>query len=337
MPELRRDPVVGRWVIISTERNGRPHEFAPMPPARSISTALCPFCPGQERLTPSEIMAYRPQPGEFNAPTWTVRVVPNKYPALQVEGDMGREGVGLYDRMNGIGAHEVIIDTPRHTESLASMPSKGIEDVLWTYRDRLIDLKKDLRFRYILIFKNHGAAAGATLEHSHSQLIALPIVPTNVQEEIEGCRTHYEQKERCMYCDILRQDLADGGRIVGENPEFVCLTPFAPRFPFEMWILPKRHAAYFEESQKTQFELLAPILSDCLRRMDAVLARPAYNFMLHTAPLHERLGDFYHWHLEIIPKLTHVAGFEWGTGFYINPVSPEEAAKFLKEAEIQSL
>jgi UDPglucose--hexose-1-phosphate uridylyltransferase len=334
MPELRRDPIVGRWVIISTGRGGRPHDFFQNQPIRSLSTALCPFCPGQERLTPKEILAYRQQPGEPNSPNWTVRVVPNKFPALQVEGDMGREGVGLYDRMNGVGAHEVIIETPLHKEALANLPIKRIEDVLWAYRDRIIDLRKDMRFRYILIFKNHGATAGATLEHTHSQLIALPVVPTSVVEEIEGCRNHYQQKERCIYCDILRQEASDGARVVAENPEFVCITPYAPRFPFEMWILPKRHAGYFEESQKTQFEFLAPILSESLRRMDKVLSRPAYNYMLHSSPLQDRTGDFYHWHLEIIPKLTQVAGFEWGTGFYINPVSPEEAAKFLREAEI---
>jgi UDPglucose--hexose-1-phosphate uridylyltransferase len=247
---------------------------------------------------------------------------------------MGREGLGLYDRMNGVGAHEVIIESPGHVEGLADLPAKKIEDVLWAYRDRMLDLRKDQRFRYILIFKNHGASAGATLEHSHSQLIALPIVPTSVQDELDGCRVHYQQKERCIYCDILRQDLSDGDRIVAENPEFLCVTPFAPRFPFEMWLLPKRHAAYFEESQKSQFEFLAPILSESLRRMDKVLARPPYNFILHSSPLHEKTGDYYHWHIEIIPKLTQVAGFEWGTGFYINPVSPEESAKFLREAEL---
>lgn len=334
MPDLRRDPIVGRWVIISTERHGRPHDFVTLQAAQPLTTALCPLCPGQERLTPKEIMAYRPQPAEPNAPNWSVRVIPNKYPALQVEGEMGREGIGMYDRMNGVGAHEVIIETPHHTVGLADMPAKTIEDVLWAYRDRVLDLKKDLRFRYILVFKNHGVAAGATLEHSHSQLIALPIVPTSVLSEIAGCRSHYEQKERCIYCDLLRQDLSDGQRIVAENQEFVCVMPFAPRFPFEMWILPKRHAGYFEESQKTQFEFLATILSESLRRMDKVLARPAYNFILHSSPLHERTGEFYHWHLEIIPKLTQVAGFEWGTGFYINPVSPEEAAKFMREAEL---
>jgi UDPglucose--hexose-1-phosphate uridylyltransferase len=333
MPELRRDPIVGRWVIISTDRAGRPREFQRAEPTRPAGT-ICPFCPGQERLTPKEILAYRPQPSEPNLPGWTVRVVPNKFPALQVEGDMGREGVGIYDRMNGIGAHEVIIETPDHKDTLADLQPKRIEDVIWAYRDRMVDLKRDARFRYILVFKNHGASAGATLEHSHSQLIALPVIPTSVLAEIDGCRIHYQQKERCIYCDIMRQEVSDAERIVAENPEFLCLTPFAPRFPFEMWILPKRHAAYFEDGQKTQFEMLARILSESLRRMDRVLSRPAYNFILHTSPMHEKTGEFYHWHIELIPKLTQVAGFEWGTGFYINPVTPEEAAKFLREAEI---
>lgn len=334
MPELRRDPIVGRWVIISTERSVRPRDFLITPPPQTSPVALCPFCPGQELLTPKEILAYRPQGSEPNSPGWSVRVVPNKFPALHVEGELGREGFGMYDRMNGVGAHEVIIETPRHQETLAEMPVKQIEDLLWTYRDRLLDLKKDPRLRYILIFKNRGAAAGATLEHTHSQLIALPVVPTAAEQEMEGCRRHYEDKERCLFCDIVRQELADGSRIVAENPEFVTLTPYAPRFPFEMWILPKRHAAYYEESQKAQFEFMAPILSETLRRMDRVLAKPAYNLMLHTSPLHESSGAFYHWHVEIIPKLTQVAGFEWGTGFYINPVSPEESAKFLREADL---
>lgn len=333
MPDLRRDPVVGRWVIISTDRAGRPQELH-CAPADQAGQTLCPFCPGQERLTPHEILAYRPQGGGSQGPQWTVRVIPNKFPALQIEGELGREGVGLYDRMNGIGAHEVIIETPDHKSMLAELPPKQIEDVLWAYRDRMVDLRRDSRFQYLLVFKNHGAAAGATLEHTHSQLIALPIIPTSVLSEINGCRGHFLQKERCIYCDIVRQEIEDTDRLVTQNPEFVVITPFAARFPFEMWILPKRHAAYFEESQKTQVELLARILSEALRRMDRVLLRPAYNFILHTSPLHEKTGDFYHWHIELIPKLTQVAGFEWGTGFYINPVKPEDSAKFLRDAEI---
>ncbi|HEV8540256.1 MAG TPA: galactose-1-phosphate uridylyltransferase [Nitrospiraceae bacterium] len=334
MPELRRDPIVGRWVIISTERAGRPRDFVHTEPRRDPSVAVCPFCPGQESLTPHEILAYRPQGGTPDGPGWSVRVIPNKFPALHIEGDLGREGIGLYDRMNGVGAHEVIIETPDHKTTLADLPTKRLEDVLWAYRDRIVDLKRDLRLRYILVFKNHGAAAGATLEHPHSQLIALPVIPTSMMEEVEGCQAHYQQKERCIYCDILRQEISDRVRVVAENPEFVTVTPFAARFPFEMWLLPKRHAAYFEECQRNQFELLAGILSESLKRMDRVLSRPAYNFVLHTSPLHEKTGEFYHWHLEVMPKLTHVAGFEWGTGFYINPVTPEESAKLLRDADI---
>lgn len=333
MPELRRDPVVGRWVIISTDRVRRPTEFEalnrPLP-----ALPLCPFCPGQEKQTPPEILAYRDNASEPNTPGWNLRVVPNKFPALQIEGDLGREGIGLYDRMNGVGAHEVIIESPDHKTTLASLPEKRIEDVFWAYRDRILDLRKDTRLRYILIFKNHGPAAGATLEHTHSQLIALPIVPTNVLAEIEGCREHYQSKERCIYCDIIRQDTADRLRIVAENPEFVSIIPYAPRFPFEVWVLPKRHNSYFEEGQKFQFESLARIFADTLRRQDRVLSTPPYNFILHTSPLHEQTNTFYHWHIEIIPKLTQVAGFEWGTGFYINPVLPEEAAEFLRNAEL---
>src|SRR5213596_855148 len=287
MPDLRRDPVVGRWVIISTERAGRPRDFFHVEPTRPSSAGLCPFCPGQEHLTPREVLAYRPQGGEVNSPGWTVRVVPNKFPALQVEGDLGRVGVGLYDRMNGLGAHEVIIESPDHKATLASLSEKQLEDVFWAYRDRILDLRKDARLRYILIFKNHGAAAGATLEHTHSQLIALPIVPTNVVNEIAGCHAHYKDKERCIYCDIIHHEISDRSRVVSENSEFLSIAPFAPRFPFEVWVLPKRHTSYFEESQKYQFEALARIFSDTLRRLDRVLGTPPFNFILHTSPLHE--------------------------------------------------
>src|SRR6267378_5553980 len=330
MPDLRRDPIVGRWVIITTERGSRPHDFMPVQAARPLAATLCPFCPGQERLTPKEIMAYRLPPVEPNGPNWTVRVVPNKFPALQVEGDLDRQGLGLYDRMNGIGAHEVIIETPHHTDSLADMPAKRIEDVLWAYRDRMIDLKKDIRFRYILIFKNHGAAAGATLEHTHSQLIALPIVPDFVREEIDGARQHFAAKERCVYCDIVHQEIRDGRRVILENADVVALAPYAPRFAFETWLLPKRHGARFEEAPRHEYEGLARMIKAVLQRIDRALESPAYNLILHTSPFSEDTSEIYHWHLELMPKLTKVAGFEWGTGFYINPTSPEEAARVLR-------
>jgi UDPglucose--hexose-1-phosphate uridylyltransferase len=264
-----------------------------------------------------------------------VRVVPNRYPALGIEGNLDRRADGMYDRMNGIGAHEVIIESPSHGESLATMPEHNVEEVLWAFRDRIMDLKQDRRFKYILIFKNHGEAAGATLEHPHCQLIALPIVPRRVLEELEGANQYYKIKERCIFCDIAHQEIEHQERVVAENAGFVTISPYAPRFPFETCILPKHHEASFENASGRDFEQLAQMVKLVLRKMDAALERPAYNMVLHTAPLsgHES-SDFYHWHIELMPKLTKVAGFEWGTGFYINPTSPEEAARYLREAVV---
>ena len=329
MSELRKDPVTGRWVIISTDRQKRPNDFR-LERATTIGREQCPFCPGHEALTPPEVLSYRQNGGPANGPGWNVRVVPNKFPALQVEGTLDREGEGLFDRMNGIGAHEVIIETPNHDRTLATMSEPEIERVLWAYRERIVDLKQDRRLRYILIFKNHGAAAGATLEHTHSQLIALPIVPDFVREEVDGARRHYVAKERCVFCDILKQDVADGRRIIQENADVVALAPYAPRFAFETWLLPKRHHARFEEAPRHEYESLARLLKATLQRIDRALESPAYNLIVHTAPFTDDTTDIFHWHIEIMPKLTRVAGFEWGTGFYINPTSPEVAARVLR-------
>jgi UDPglucose--hexose-1-phosphate uridylyltransferase len=292
---------------------------------------FCPFCPQSETKTPPELLAYRTS-GAPNEPGWTLRVVPNKFPALRVEGDFDRQGDGLYDRMNGIGAHEVVIETPDHQLTMATMSDKAVEDVFWSFRDRFLDLKKDKRMRYILAFKNHGEGAGASLEHSHSQLIALPVVPRTVTEEIEGSRKYFELRDRCIFCDMIRQELNEGVRVVVETEHFVAIAPYASRFPFEIWVLPRRHFSHFEDTDAAAFHNLGWVMPVVLREIDKVLERPAYNFMIHTAPLQEPELASYHWHIELIPKLTKVAGFEWGTGFYINPTPPEEAARFLREA-----
>ncbi len=320
-------------MIIATERAKRPTDFV-REKVEIKGTGFCPFCAGSETKTPPEILSYRSDGSAKNTPGWSLRVVPNKFPALGIEGTLNRQGEGLYDKMNGIGAHEVIIETPQHHLTLATMPQRAVEDVLWAYRDRILDLKKDRRFKYVLIFKNHGDAAGASLEHTHSQLIALPVVPKRVREEVNNAKDYYSYKERCIFCDIVRQEIEDGVRVIAENESFLTIAPYAPRFPFEMWILPKTHQSAFEESQKHEFEQLAAMLKDMLSRLDRVLDYPAYNHIIHTSPIPEASNDHYHWHLEIMPKLTKMAGFEWGTGFYINPTPPEESAKFLREAAI---
>lgn len=333
MPELRKDPIVGRWVIIATERAKRPFLPRAEPPAPPLPGTLCPFCEGNEDKTPGEILAYRDRQTAANDKGWRVRVVPNKYPALQVEGDLRKRGDGIYDHMNGVGAHEVIIESPRHVESLTDLDEENIREMLWVYRDRLVDLKKDSRLLYGMLFKNVGAAAGASLEHTHSQLIVTPIVPINVIEEMEGAKAFHQYRGRCIYCDIIQQEQTAGSRIVLESPHFLAVCPYAARFPFETWIIPKLHASHYENIHKQEVDDLAYSLRTVLRKIEQALDRPPYNYIIHTGPWDAQALPHYHWHLEIIPRLTKVAGFEWGTGFYINPVPPEQAAEFLREAE----
>src|SRR6266545_833807 len=330
MPELRKDPVVGRWVIISTERGRRPSDFVPEPVRPHLTT--CVFCPGSEDKTPPEIVAGRLPGSGPDTPGWSYRVVPNRFPALRIEGELEASAEGLFDRMEGIGAHEVVIETPDHRASLATMPLEAAANVLLAYRERVVDLKKDGRFQYVLVFKNHGESAGASLEHPHSQLIATPIIPIMVTEELVGSAEYYGRKERCVWCDIIRQERRGRRRLIQDRDGFVVIAPFAPRFPFETWILPDQHRSAFEDSDVDALRGAAGVLQDFLRRMNRVLNEPAFNFMLHTAPLHEPALDHFHWHLEVIPKLTRVAGFEWGSGFFINPVAPEDAALALRES-----
>jgi UDPglucose--hexose-1-phosphate uridylyltransferase len=308
----------------------RPSDFlrAPVPPA---TAAACPFDYGAESRTPPELLAYR-NSGAPNEPGWRVRVFPNRFPALVVEGDLNRRGEGLYDKMNGIGAHEVIVETPEHGATLGDLSEAQIAEVLWAAKERINDLKKDRRFRSIVVFRNYGERAGASLEHPHSQLLALPVVPPNIREEVEGARQYFEQKERCVFCDILLQEAAAGARLVAENDRFTVLSPYASRFPFETWIIPKRHESHFEAADSAQIHSVAAMLRATQRRIDSVLERPACNLMIYTSPVQEGPLDYYHWRLEITPRVARTAGFEWGTGFHINPTPPEEAAKFLRDA-----
>jgi UDPglucose--hexose-1-phosphate uridylyltransferase len=331
MPELRKDPVLGRWIIISQERSRRPMDFIV---EKSVSKGgFCPLCPGNENTTPPEVLVYgRSQSNKPNTPGWNLRVVPNKYPALVIEGNLEKQGEGLYDKMNGIGAHEVIVESPSHADCFSHLPPEQMVQVFWAYRDRLIDLGRDPRFQYVMVFKNEGKAAGASLEHSHSQLVALPILPRMIVSELEGSLAYYRYKERCIYCDIIRQEISMDIRVICQDEYFISLMPFAPRSPFEMWILPKKHSSSYINMGEREFAALTRIFSESMRRLDACIPDVPYNFVLHTSPLRSDPLDHFHWHFEIRPKLTTIAGFEWGSGFYINPMPPEDAAVYLKEA-----
>ncbi|HZL85703.1 MAG TPA: galactose-1-phosphate uridylyltransferase [Candidatus Krumholzibacteria bacterium] len=334
MHEIRKDPILGRWVIIASERNNRPTDFTVN--REQPTGGICPFCTDSESHTPPEILAFRPGEPRPNAPGWQVRVVPNKYPALRIEGDLGRRAVGMYDMMNAIGAHEVVIESPLHHVQLADMAPEQVVRVLDAYLQRMLDLQQDRRFRYVLIFKNQGAEAGATLEHAHTQIIATPVVPKRVSEEIEGARRHFDLHERCVFCDIVSQESEAGTRVVEENASFVALEPFASRFPYETWILPRIHASRFETLTRDELERLSSILRLTLQRLDIALERVPFNYVLHTAPSNSAdVSEFYHWHLEIMPKLTKVAGFEWGSDFFINPTPPEQAAILLRRVRLE--
>jgi UDPglucose--hexose-1-phosphate uridylyltransferase len=328
MPELRKDPIIGRWVIIATERGKRPSDF--VSETEEPKDGFCSLCPGNEAKTPPEVYALRPDGSPPNTPGWRLRVVTNKFPALVADEKLEETSTGVFDWMTGVGEHEVIIETPRHHTRLADLSVGEVVDVFWAYRERIRTLKKDPRFRCVMVFKNHGAAAGASLDHSHSQLIALPIVPKRVFEEMEGARTYYNDHHQCIFCDIIKQELAAEVRIIEQRNGVVALAPFASRFPFESWIIPQEHSPAFETME--DYHGVAQVLLGVLQRMDRVLVDPPYNFLIHISPFEESNNIYYHWHMEIIPRLTKVAGFEWGTGFYINPTPPEEAAQYLREA-----
>ncbi|OIO38566.1 MAG: galactose-1-phosphate uridylyltransferase [Candidatus Omnitrophica bacterium CG1_02_49_16] len=332
MPQLRKDPVTGRWVIVNVESPRGVDSYQAVSHPKSSRT--CPFCPGNEGMTPHEIVSYGRKAGAKGMAGWQVRVVANKFPAVRIEASTEKYAYGIYDKIGGFGAHEVIIENPNHETEIADLPEEHVEWVLRAYRDRCLDLRKDKRFKFILIFKNYGAAAGASLEHPHSQLIALPIVPSRVLGELKGAFKYYEYTDRCIFCDMLNQDRAEKKLTVLEEDGFTAFAPFASRFPFETWVTPKAHEANFDAITDHDIPSLARVIKKTMAKLKKALKDPSYNFMIHTLPILSNETQSYHWHIEIIPHLTQVAGFELGTGFYVNPTPPELAAEILKKQAI---
>jgi len=333
VPELRKDPMARRWVIIASERAARPTDFKHEDIAINDADR-CPFCEGREQVTPPEIFVLRAVGTAPNTPGWRVRVVANKFPALRIEGATDQSQVGIFTRMDGVGAHEVIIETPDHHAHLGLLPHEHLTDVIRAYHQRYVDLRGDRRFEYVLLFRNHGRSAGASLSHPHSQLIALPVIPKRVAEEVEAAEHYFGRHGACIYCTMLAHEHEARERLVFENSQFMVLEPYASRTPFETWVLPKTHQADFGALGSGMMRALAEALHEGLIRLHACLANPPYNFIIHTLPYHVELSHAYHWHIEITPQLTHVAGFEWGSGFYINPVAPEAAARYLREVQV---
>lgn len=336
MPELRQDPTTKEWVIIATERAKRPHDFI-ISKKKDLSpfVASCPFCPGNESETPPEVLAYPGSNGEANAPDWDVRVTPNKYPALIHRGSIERKGKDKFFRkMDGVGFHEVIIESPYHNRLIPLMEDKEVEKILLAYQERYNALKKDPVIKLIIIFKNHGESAGTSLEHPHSQLVATPIIPMYIRRKYEVATNYYDDTGRCIYCDMVEEELKSGERIVMEVDKFVVLHPFASRSPFETWIAPKRHLSSFGKISPEDIETLARVLKTVLLKIYKSLNDPDFNYVIHTAPVDDENKSYYLWHIQILPRFTTVAGFELGSGIYINTALPEETAEFMRNIKI---
>lgn len=326
MNELRKDILLGRWVVVLKDSKGPEHYKIPS----LQESGPCILC-NESHFQKVILTIGEPE-------KWKVKVVPSPAPVLRVEGDLGRRGVGIYDAMNSVGATEIIIESPIHDKAPEELGHEQVKAVLEAYRLRIEDLQKDARLRYVFIYKNHGSLANALYAHPHSSLMATPIIPKRLKEELDGAKQYYAYKERCIFCDIMHEELSKVVRIVFESPGFVAFCPFAPRFPFEVWIMPKRHNCAYHESSPQELDELATALREILRRLKALFGDLPYNYVLHTAPNRiprrnhwHTLGEDFHWHIELMPRLQRTGGFEWGSGFYILQTSPEDAAKFLRE------
>ncbi len=326
MPEFRQNPITKEWVIIATERARRPDQFAQkeQPPQLPKYVADCPFCAGNERLTPTENLRIG------SGAQWDVRAVPNKFSALSPDGKRSRRNEGLKRTAAGVGIHDVIIETPDHSMTTALLPQAHVEKIVQAYKQRYFTVSEDPRVELITIFKNHGPSGGASIAHPHSQLIATPIISPQVRSRMEEALRHFDEFGDCIFCKVLTDEIYEGKRIISENPHFVCFVPFASLTPFHIWIFPRRHMASFGEIREEEMKSLAGILRDTLARLYYSLGNPDYNYTIRTAPSENRYCKYYHWYISLVPRLTRVAGFELGSGFFVNVTLPEENAQFLR-------
>jgi len=330
MPELRQNIITRHWVIIATERARRPHEFSRKEERRPLPHRVpnCPFCTGNEEKTPAETLRI---PGDGN---WRVRVFPNRFPALAAAGEIMRAHTGIKRAITGVGIHEVVVETPDHGQTLSSMSNTEVEQVIEAYLQRHKAALSNPIVEHVTIFKNHGAAAGTSLEHPHSQLIATPIIPSEVRERLENALRFYDDNGRCIFCFTLEEEAREDTRVVDENPHFLAFVPYAALSPYHLWIFPKRHCASFGCIGDEEKDALAQILRRSLVRLDKRLNNPDYNFVVRTAPKESETVRYYHWYITVVPRVSQTAGFELGSGMFINTSLPEESARFLADVKV---
>lgn len=331
MSELRQDPTTYDWIIIAKERAKRPHELKRKHTTKPLPLTYhedCPFCLGNEHMTPEAEVSYG------NKDKWKIRVVPNKFPALTPVGDTRREEWKLFRKSDGYGRHEVVIETPLHNQFIPFMDDDHVEELIRAYRDRYHVLKKDPNIKIIIIFKNHGEEAGTSLEHPHTQIVASPIVPPYIRRKYEVATQHFDNTGRCLHHDIQKAELEEGKRIVYGTSHFVVFHPFAAHYPFETWIMPREHKSSFGNISDEEIKDLSRILKEVLLKLYLSLGNPDYNFVIHTAPIDDEHKSYYLWHIQIIPRLTRIAGFELGSGIFINVALPEETAAFIRDFKV---
>lgn len=335
--ELRRDPTSGAWVAIASARSRRPSDFRIIHGEQKTGT--CPFCYGSEHMTPPETLALGRDIKAPNEEGWQVRVVPNKFPAfsLDYDGSMDEDSLsegqdGLYVRIPAVGIHEVLVESPEHDRTFGTHSQSQMEKILTAMVMRFRALKQDDRLKYLQAFKNWGRAGGASLSHTHCQLIAVPTVPVVVQVELNHAKKHKDKTGRCLYCQTVTDEIGQGERVLKESEYFLAFCPYASKFPYETWIVPKRHSAAFEDISEDQVTDLATMLRLIVGTFELAFDDVPYNIVWHTSPWNGDFGAYYHWHLELLPRLAIIAGFELGTGYYINPTAPEVAAAALRES-----
>lgn len=328
MAELRREPITRMWVVVTNDNPKGPSDYlAFKPPYQRVEVGgPCPFCPGNEGMTPPEIFSLKE-----DGKKWSVRVIPNKFPFFHIEGDFDRRPEGMYDIMEAIGAHEIVVESPQHDQNLASMDPRQIRNILFAYRERLVDLEKDRRFQQFLILKNYP---GIFNRHPHSHIIAMPVLPKRIDEEIFGIMDYHQRKERCIFCDIIKEEISVRKRVILETVHFLIFSPFASRYPFETWIVPKVHSSDFHHLKEEEMTDLSIGIQSLFYRFSQLLANPPYSLTFHTSPVQSRFHrPEYHWHIETRLRIGLREGFEWGTGFFVNPTPPEDAARYLREVE----
>ncbi len=333
MPEIRQNVITRDWVVIAHERAQRPHDYRlpgdqqVTPPAHKDT---CPFCPGHESACPPETSRL-PLEG-----AWAVRSFPNKFPVLQSAGERQRWGDELYRRVSGVGHHEVVVLSPRHDLPLALLPTGQVRMIFRLLQQRYRTLRSDRRVESIILFQNHGVQAGSSLEHPHAQIAATPVVPFQHRARLEEAIRYYDNTGRCVFCHTLEQELAHGERVVCANHHFVAFVPWAALSPFHLWIFPRRHASAFDQVEPEELDGLADLTQEVLLRLYRAVGNPDYNFSIRCVPTHLGEVDFFHWYLPIVPRVYKAAGFEIGSGMFINPNLPEDDARHLRECRLSA-